>query len=648
MGPETIVLAASAITKVALQALLKNLSGELGKNAGTALSASAKATLKRWQADQVLQDAHARSKRIRHVKTIWQVEREVDLAKFYYPSKIKNSSGPPTVVHAIDDFAADGNVVVRGIVGQGKSIFLRFLAAREFELGTRIPVFVELRRLSVDGTFISAAIEEMKNLGLGGATTEIFEHLVEASKIVFLLDGFDEVPDEKASALVQELESLSARMPKLRMIVTSRPENAIERSPHFRVFDLAPLGPGEYAKVVARITNDQTLSEEIVNGVNKSHQSIVSLLSTPLMVSLLIVRYRVGQGIPENRVAFYEPLFMLLLQRHDASKAGYKRKRNSKLSDSQLLNFFNCLCFVTRRDGVSVLREATLNAAATRALKWVNLEEHPPDGAVDDVRRITCLILRDGLDEYRFLHKSVQEFHAACFVRDQPDALSSDFYGAMQKSWSDWQQELQFLETIHKDRYDRYFVIPLLDQVVSTLPGASSRELGEALIFRLSVRIVFQPAPEFQSIVYPRDPVGWCLMKYFEGSKLFDGIVETSVRLAAARPPDPTSMVTYRDLALRDVLAAIAPRHQAALASEAQHLGERIVAALDERKQRMHTLDERKGIIRYLMVCEGKSCTATRSNRATSSPLNQRFSKSSQAPRSNRRSCNSAFAKEPG
>jgi len=593
MGPETIALAAtSALAKNAFQALLKSLGAEVGKNA----SSSVKASIKRWQSDRALQEAHSRSKQLRRVKTLWQVEKELDLAKFYYPSKIRSSTGPARVVQHLDELASDGNLVIRGIVGQGKSIFLRYLAAREFELGTRVPVFLELRRLAPGGTVIDAAVDEMKNLGLDGANFEIIEHLVESSKLVLLLDGFDEVPEEQTGALVQELENLSVRLPKLRMIVTSRPENAIERSAHFRVFDLAPLAAGEYAKVVARIVGDPVLAEEIVNGVNKSHQSIASLLTTPLMVSLLAVRYRVGQGIPENRVAFYEPLFMLLLQRHDSAKAGYKRRRTSKLSDAQLLNFFNCLCFVTRRDGASVLREAALHGAAARALKWVNLEGNPPDGAVDDIRRITCLILRDGLDEYRFLHKSVQEFHAACFVRDQPDALSSDFYGAMQQSWADWQQELQFLETIHADRYDRYFAIPLLDQVVSTLPGASAEELGKALIARLVARVVFQPQPEFQNIIYPRDPVGWCLMKYFEGSKLFDGIVEASVRLAAARPPELGSMTTYRDLAVRDVLAALPPQHQPALGSEAEQLGRRILQTLEERKQRMHTLDERKGL----------------------------------------------------
>jgi hypothetical protein len=590
MGPEVVEFVATQ-TKVAVGMLLQAIGAEAAKSAGN----FAKATFKRWQTKATLDRVYERSKQLRKVKTIWQVEREVDLAKFYYPSKIKSSSQPPKVVSRLDDFSYQGNLVVRGIVGQGKSTFLRYLAACELELGKRLPVFVELRRLGSEQSVVEAVIEEMKNLGLEDANQDIVEHLGKGGRLVLLLDGFDELAEEQVTRVVQELESLSVRNPSLRMIVTSRPENAIERSPHFRVFDLAPLAPGEYAQVVAQITRKPAVVDEIVSGVNQAQESIARLLTTPLMVSLLVVHWRVGHGVPENRVAFYDPLFMLLLNRHDSAKAGYRRRRASKLSDSQLQTFFNCLCFITRRDGVSAMRENALHAAAARALKWCNLEG-PPDAAVDDIRRITCLILKDGLDEYRFLHKSVQEFHSACCVRDQSDALASDFYVSMQRRWPDWEQELQFLRTIHQERYDRYFAVPMLDQVVSTLVGAEPSELGRALIGRLTARVMLRPEPQFQNIIYPRDPVGWCLMSFFDGSELYDGIAEAGVRLVSARAVESHMAADYCDVPVRDLLAVLDSCHHGALVAESLKLGERIVGALDERRQRMHTLDERRGL----------------------------------------------------
>lgn len=590
MGPE-VILAATSATKAVVDALF----GAIGDEAGKGTSSYAKSAFKRWQTKTTIDKVCERSKQLRKVKTIWQIEKEVDLVKFYYPTKVKSSTEAPKVVSRLRDFSFDGNLVVRGIVGQGKSTFLRYLAARELELGERLPVFIELRRLANAQSVLQAAVEELKNLGLEGASEEIIDHLGKTSRLALLLDGFDELADDQASTVVQELENLSMRLPDLRMIVTSRPENAIERSPHFRVFDLAPLGPGEYAKVVARITHDQDLAEEIVSGVNKAHASIARLLTTPLMVSLLVVHYKVGQGIPENRVAFYEPLFMLLLNRHDSAKAGYRRPRRSTLSDSQLRDFFNCMCFVTRRDRVSALRESALHGAAARALKWVNLAG-APDAVIEDIRRITCLLLKDGLDEYRFLHKSVQEFHAACFVRDQPDSLAVNFYEAMKSQWSEWSQELEFLRTIHQDRYDRYFAVPMLDQVVSTLVGASPAELGRALIGRLEARVMLRPEPLFQNIVYPRDAVGWCLTNYFDGSALQEGLADTSRRLVAMGRMKPEADVDYVDVPVREVLTALDETHPRGLQVEAERLGERILSALEESKKRVNTLDERRGL----------------------------------------------------
>jgi hypothetical protein len=85
-------------------------------------------------------------------------------------------------------------------------------------------------------------------------------------------------------------------------------------------------------------------------------------------------------------------------------------------------------------------------------------------------------------------------------------------------------------------------------------------------------------------------------MNYFEGSALFDGIAETSARMASVNGPARGSQTDYRDIPVHDVLPQLAPNHHRALDSAAADLGQRILSALEERKQRMHTLDERKGL----------------------------------------------------
>jgi len=165
MGPEVLAFAGVAATKTILESLFNAINDEAGKSGVS----YAKSVFKRWQTKKVQEKVLDRSKHLRKVKTIWKIETEVDLVKFYYPSKLKSSTEPTKVVHRLQDFSFDGNLVVRGTVGQGKSTFLRYLAARELELGERIPIFVELRRLKSTQSVADGVLEEMKNLGLEGA-----------------------------------------------------------------------------------------------------------------------------------------------------------------------------------------------------------------------------------------------------------------------------------------------------------------------------------------------------------------------------------------------------------------------------------------------------------------------------------------------
>lgn len=160
MGSTEIIagLMTAAATKDAVSALLDSIWGEANK----AASAKIKSAVKHWKTDRAAQRVCERSKQIRRVKTLSNVERDVDLLKFYYPSKIKSITDAPREVHRLADFGHAGNVVVRGIVGQGRSTFLRYLAARELVAGERIPVFIELRRLTGSQTVNEAVIEELK------------------------------------------------------------------------------------------------------------------------------------------------------------------------------------------------------------------------------------------------------------------------------------------------------------------------------------------------------------------------------------------------------------------------------------------------------------------------------------------------------
>jgi hypothetical protein len=85
-----------------------------------------------------------------------------------------------------------------------------------------------------------------------------------------------------------------------------------------------------------------------------------------------------------------------------------------------------------------------------------------------DIIEISCMIVTDG-DEARFIHKSVQEYHAALFIKRRPDESAAKFYDAMHTRSTTWSQELRFLESIDQYRFLKLFHIPSLERLFSSI-----------------------------------------------------------------------------------------------------------------------------------------------------------------------------------
>jgi hypothetical protein len=393
---------------------------------------------------------------VRNVKTIWQVEKKVDLTKFFCPPRV-DIYGTRRQIRDLDDFWHKGNMVLRGTVGQGKSILFRYLASREFMKGDRVPLFVELRRLAKGQSLQGHLISEMRALGLD-VDVKAFRILAKHGKILCFLDGFDEVKEAQRSRVVTEIERLAREFDAMRIHVASRPNSGIESSPQFQVFDLTPLQGKEYEEAVACMAGTPDLAANVVNGVKKAGGKVRQVLTTPLMVALLVFRFRAEQSIPETTVAFYDDLFQVLLSRHDKSKPGYRRHRKSRLGDNAIEEIFNALCFLTRKTEQGVFTNRELFKHIRRAVQVCG-HSVSADDFLADIVEITCLILQEA-GECTFIHKSIQEYHCARFIAESPDEMARKFYERSRSQWRRWSQELDFLHWIDKYRFLKWFVIP--------------------------------------------------------------------------------------------------------------------------------------------------------------------------------------------
>jgi len=263
--------------------------------------------------------------------------------------------------------------------------------------------------------------------------------------------------------MVREIEHLVNGNDGLRVIVSSRPHSGLEASPVFQVLKLSDLEGDEYKTVIHKLLDDNKTAADLIKQVQSHQGDVKELLKTPLLVTLLVINYKSFQEIPAQLSGFYDSLFKLLLQRHDGTKPGYRRQRLCGLNDTEYRLVFEAFCYLAKQHQQAILDHQKVYNATQRALKAAGAKEDP-EKYICDIVKITCLLVRDG-EEYRFIHKSVQEYYAACFVKSRPDVVASKLYSKLMMAFrrsQDWRQELHFLSEIDAYRFRKFGLIPAI------------------------------------------------------------------------------------------------------------------------------------------------------------------------------------------
>lgn len=457
-----VALAGKDLLKKVMSELLEICKNEIGSG------------LKNWLSPKKVDSLYKRIATVRKVKTIWQVDKAVDLAHFYCDSHVLVAKKRKKIT-CYADFGLTENILIQGIAGQGKSILLRYICANELEKGNYIPIFVELNRIRKDSGLIDRILASFLSLGISIEENE-FRALAKTGKLLLLLDAFDEVPDEMKTEILTDIEDLAGAYNDLKVIVTSRPNHNIQVSRHFSVVTLDNLQGKEYSNVINRLANGQAWAKGLIDHIENNAKHVKGLLCTPLMVTLLVISYKSFQQLPAKLSDFYDSLFQTLLQRHDGTKPGYSRTRQCLLDDSEYRDVFEAICILGKKNGSPSFSLKKIQSLAKNAIELCKLKANPVC-FVDDIVKITCLLIRDG-EEHRFIHKTVQEYYAASYIQKKPESWAKEFYSRLlsHEGKSVMTQELEFLSEIDTYRFNRFYFLPWVKKFLNISDADFSAE----------------------------------------------------------------------------------------------------------------------------------------------------------------------------
>lgn len=416
--------------------------------------------LHRWSAAGFPKKLARQLTEIDSVRTIWSPEKNVSLRNFYYPSQIRLSNDKNVKLDSIADLG-EGSIVIQGIVGQGKSILLRYLSLQEIlrSDSPRLPVFLELRKVTKTTPLLPSIYKALAAYDIT-VDDELFNYLAESGKIVIILDGFDELETPIIRETTLELEHLSAKYSELQIIISSRPNNEVQKLSAYRILEIAPLSPQDYSPFLKTLGLSAVKTADIVHAIESSPNKVSSLITTPLMLTLVVFVYQSEKQIPADLPEFFERLFYTVFTRHDKLKAGFEREHYSGLSERKLQALFEAFCFMSLQLGSTrTLNLVQFSEAFDLAQDYVEGSACRETDFRKDITKVACLMLEEGIGDTTFLHKSIAEYHAAAFVKNSDDAFAKRFYDEASTSWSHWQECLRFLLNIDPYRFSKYFAL---------------------------------------------------------------------------------------------------------------------------------------------------------------------------------------------
>lgn len=399
------------------------------------------------------------AKQIAEVKTIWQIDKNVNIMEFYHPTRI-DFGGQVRRIDKASDLLNSPSVIVEGIAGQGKSIFMRFLCMSCIKDKSYLPIFIQLRHISSEISLVDLILEAFSSIGIVNDKL-VIEYFLRRGKLVFLLDGFDEIDAELRSATIRTIEEYRHNYKNIKIVVSSRPNSDIQHSTIFEVTRIKVLNHDDRKALINRLVDDVATKDMLLAAL-EGKCKIEDVLITPLLVTLLIITYKSESEIPENLSEFYRSLFNTLLKRHDKTKPGYKRQRKTEIGNVEFERVFENLCFSSLNNYKLSLSECELHDFCKSALMAQNIDNVKPESYMHDLVNITCLLLLDGT-KYYYLHKSIPEYFAAQKIAgDKNTTHKALFYEQLRNNEipENWYQSIYFLSEIDEYNYVKELLLP--------------------------------------------------------------------------------------------------------------------------------------------------------------------------------------------
>lgn len=434
-------------------------------------------------------------KSVYYIKTLINAENGKYLYDIYVPMHLSHANNTiDQDIQKIEQISK--KAFISGVGGMGKSISLKKLfldtITQQEDIDWKIPIFIELRNLLVpkkisanenffEDYVLSFFIE--RNLEL---STESVRLLLNDGRITFLLDGLDEVKSDSMKLLRLSLDKFIKKFNMNTYIISSRPSHTLISWSDFTKFDVCPLTKEQAIKLIEISYSNSKLKQRFKDSLSNHYfDQYKEIAEIPLLLLIMFQTYTYNGDIPRTTSEFYAKAFSTMFYTHDSSKdESFTREKRTKLSQADFAKVFESMCFFSYLDEIYSFDEYEFKEYVNRGITSLKKYNSRVDVSFEDyaydILNVVCFLIKEN-EDYRFIHRSFQEYYAAEFIKQFPDRMQQDFFSKFYEEdfEVDFEGEdgfLFFLKEIDRDRYIHNFVYTTLKDIVETFNEYSDVE----------------------------------------------------------------------------------------------------------------------------------------------------------------------------
>ncbi len=281
-----------------------------------------------------------------------------------------------------------------GKPGVGKTTFLQYLAIQcnrgEFA-AHQVPIFIVLREFAEDsrnsGTFslFNYICSQFFSSGIGDPA--MLETLLQAGRVLLLMDGMDEVLNQNVAPVLREIRQFSDKYHRNRFVASCRTAAQKLQLRGFTDVEIAPFSQAQintfaqkWFAVFTRTTprSGQSQAAQFIQKLDlPENWQFRQLVVTPLFLHLACWVFHGQEKFPTKRTEFYKQGLDLLLGKWDEAKGVERDDARRGFLLPQKLRLLSQLAAVTFEQGQYFFEQRTIEQYISDYLR--NL----PDAALE-------------------------------------------------------------------------------------------------------------------------------------------------------------------------------------------------------------------------------------------------------------------------